>query len=316
MKKLLVLLLVIVQLRGTAQQGMPVTDSTPAMLDGIKAGYTITETSEKEVGNKGNFSRYKLRFYVTNVTNETKIFYQKPTFFGGSISNVIVRFMCANATGARLTNKDATMQMQPAYIMADVEGDDCKTGKKAIHRQSVNIGYWLRPGETVTVNTIMITPLGEKPAMTAVYYPQTGGQAGTLITGTPQPQRAENFVHIKSFATNNYLQLENGPLACTKIDFEWWSAQWQLLPVPGTTYYVIKNRFRNNYITIDKNGNALMTNDAQPASAMWVVEEVGQTGTYTIRNAANNGKLVMQNNLLRVTTSYSSGPSEQWIIEP
>lgn len=316
MRKLLTLLFVITQLRSTAQQALPVTDSLPALLDGIKAGYTITETSEKEVGNKGNFSRYKLRFYVTNITNETKIFYQKPTFFGGTISNVLVRFMCANATGARLTNKDATMQMQPAYITADVESEDCKTGKKAIHRQSVNIGYWLRPGETVTVNTIMITPLGEKPAVTAVYYPQTGAQIGTLITGVPTQQASDNFVRIKSFATNNYLQLENGPLACTSIDFGWWSAQWQVLPVPGTAYYVIKNRFRNNYITIDNNNNVFMTNDAKAASAMWVVEEVGQTGTYSIRNAANNGQLVLQNNMLRVSTAYTTAPSGQWIIEP
>ena len=57
----------------TAQPFFPVTDSAPALVNGLQAGYIITGESEKEVGKKGNFSRYKVRFYITNTTSETRV---------------------------------------------------------------------------------------------------------------------------------------------------------------------------------------------------------------------------------------------------
>lgn len=315
MKKYYLLLLTLLYLQSRAQQALPVTDSLPAMQDGLQAGYTITGASEKEVGNKGNFSRYKIRFYVTNTTGEAKIFYTKPAFFNGSPSSTLVRFTCANATGARFTSKEATLQMQPANILADVEDKDAN-GKTVINRRTVNIGYWIQPGETIATNTIMITPLGEKPTVTAIYYPNTGTQAGVLLPQQNVPSLQQNFVHIKNFATGNYLQLEQGPLQCTTIDQGWWSAQWEILPVNGSNYFVIKNRFRNNYLAIDNTNNAYMAPRGDAVNAMWVVEESGATGTYIIRSAANDAKLVTQNNLVRAQAQYGKPAAAQWIIAP
>lgn len=317
MKKYCILLVAILYLRAHAQQSLPVTDSLPAMFNGLQAGYVITDASEKEVGSKGNFSRYKLRFYVTNTTQEAKIFYTKPAFFNGSPSNTLVRFMCSNATGARLTNKEASIQMQPATILADVEDKDA-AGKTVINHRPVNIGYWIQPGETISTNTIMITPLGEKPAMTAVYYPYTGTQAGVLMPqqNMPRQPQAENFVHIKNYGTGNYLQLEQGPLQCTPIDQGWWSAQWEIQPVPGTNYSVIKNRYRHNFLALDNTGNAYMAPRGDAVNAMWTVEEAGTSGTYYIRNASNEAKLLMQNNMVRGVKQLTLMATTQWIIAP
>ena len=54
-------------------QAINITDTTPAIFNGLQMGFSILKQSEKEVGKKGNFSRYSLRFYVTNTTGEAKI---------------------------------------------------------------------------------------------------------------------------------------------------------------------------------------------------------------------------------------------------
>jgi ricin-type beta-trefoil lectin protein len=322
MKKTLVIAFLFLQKFVSGQQVLPVTDSMPAIDEGLKAGYEISGASEKEVGDKGNFSRFKLRFYVINTSNQAKLILLKPTnsIFSSTVSPELVRFKCSNATGARFTNKEATLAAKPCIVDALVDDADPSSGKTVQKKKPANIGYWIKPGETISSNCIMIVPLNERPNMTVTFFPNTGSMGGTVINNDNNfnnsqfaNQRSANFVRIKNFATNSYLHNQDGPVACSAIDNNWWSAQWEMIPVSGTNYYQIRNRSKNNFITVE-NSN-MLTDNGQSASAMWFIEEIGSTRTYSIKNAANNLSLVFQNGVLKTMTVLGTQSYAQWIIE-
>ena len=318
MKKLLLFFCIFATTKTYAQQALAVSDSLPALMDGLKAGYAITDASEKEVGNKGNFTRYKLKFYVINTGNEAKILMQKQglLFNSGSASPDIAEFKCTNATGARLTNKTATLRMQPCKIEATVEEKECGSDKIVQIKKLVDIGYWIKPGETIVMNTVMIVPLNERPSMSVTFYPNFYGIAGSPVynqTGQEAIAYQRGFVHIKNFASNHYLHIQNGPVACTTIDNGWWSAQWEILPVNGTNNFQIRNRWKNNFITTEN--SSLMTDNGQSANAMWQIEETAVNNIYYIKNVADNSKLIYDNGELKISGAYNTAASAQWIIE-
>ncbi len=106
---------------------------------------------------------------------------------------------------------------------------------------------------------------------------------------------------------------KSGPLACTPVDNASLSAQWQLIPVNGTNYYLIKNRLQNNFISIDNN-SMLSAND-QSTNAMWIIEAIGTSNTYTIKNASNDNALINQNGALQALTVLGEMQNAKWIIE-
>lgn len=303
-----------------AQEAMAITDSFPALFQGLKAGYTILDASEKEVNDKGNFSRFKIHFFVTNISPSAKFILQKPGFglnIGGVSPNA-VQFKCLNATGYRLTNKETTLQFSTCKIEANVEDKVCGTDKTVINRRFVDIGYWIKPGETIAANSIMIVPLGEKPNMTVTYLPNSNTIIATPLNNEYQPAVAiqQNFARIKSFATNNYLNNQNGPLACTTINDDWWSSQWEIIPVNGTNNVLIRNRWKNNYISTEN--PTLISDNGQTTSAMWQIEKTNLNTVFYIKNVSNNAKLSFQNGVLKVTNSANTSfidASEEWIIE-
>lgn len=363
MKQGITLLLILSMINSHSQQTIQVTDSMPAILEGLKAGYDITGTSEKEVGNKGDFGRFKIHFYITNTSSQAKVILHKPNsnIFGSGTSPDIAQFKCLNATGARMTSKEFTLQAKPCIIDALVEETD-PAGKAVQNKKLANIGYWIRPGETIASNTIVIVPLNEKPHVSVTFFPGPSNMPGTVINnnngydnnnynnnnysntnynnnpnnnynnnpntnynnnnnnsgGNNNFNTAQNipqgFIHIKNFASNNYLHNQNGPAACTAIDHEWWSAQWEVLPVNGTNYYQIKNRWRNNFISTDN--NSMISDNGKSANAMWMIEETANNSKiYTLRNAANNSKLTYQDGQLKAVTSSGNQVNMQWIME-
>ncbi|MEO8772301.1 MAG: hypothetical protein ABI402_19535 [Ferruginibacter sp.] len=317
MKITSLILLLLSSLCTKAQEPVIVTDSLPAMFNGLKAGYAIMGESEKEVGSKGNFSRYKIRFFIRNTSPEAKIFIKKEGILNsGSAAHDIVQFKCSNATGARLTNKEATLSMQPFKIEAMVEEKECGTEKLVQNKRLADIGYWIKPGETITANTVMIVPLNEKPNMTVIFYPYNNGLVGTMNTeaNTVNTNPVQNFVRIKNFASNDYIQNQNGPLACSKIDMNWWSAQWEILPVSGTSNFQIRNRWKNNFLSTEN--SSLLSDNGKSANAMWQVVETTTSNIYYIKNVADNSKLIFQNGVLKTTNTYNANEAmAAWIIE-
>jgi hypothetical protein len=302
--------------KGFEPKAFDLTDSTPVLYNGLKAGYTIKDESEKSVGKKGDFSRYKIYFYLTNVGSEAKIMYRNLDFSGhsGPINNAMALFKCNNATGARFTNKMATMELQACKIQGMVETKECGSDKTIQSNQLVDIGYWIKPGETVSKTYPMIVPLGEKPNVTVTFYPEVGNQTGTLMNGNSQPVTAQNFVHIKNMLSNNYLHVQNGPLNCSSIDNEWWSAQWELVPVPGSNNFQIRNRWKNNFIC--SNSNGLITNDGQSPAAIWMIQESSTSNMFYIKNTSDNARLYLDNGILKLSNSFIyNDNASKWIIE-
>lgn len=193
MKPLIILIaLAFCQLHSIAQQPYPVTDSAPVLLNGLQAGYTITGESEKEVGNKGEFSRYKLRFYVTNTTSEAKLLFMMqrgdPVMHAANAAPELVRFLCRNATGARFTSKECSLSATTCTLEVLVDDKDA-SGKIVQNRRLANLGYWIRPGETISTNVIMIVPLNERPAVTAVFFPVMNSFAASVPPQYTQPSQ-------------------------------------------------------------------------------------------------------------------------------
>lgn len=161
----------------------PVTDSAPALLNGLQAGYIVTGESEKEVGDKGNFSRYKLRFYVTNTSSEAKILFFSqwgdPVLHADKSVPELVQFVCQNATGARLTSKGCSLSASPCNLEVLIDDKDAHGNAVQIRRMA-HLGYWIKPGETISTNVIMIVPLGERPQVLATFFPVTHSFAASF----------------------------------------------------------------------------------------------------------------------------------------
>jgi Ricin-type beta-trefoil lectin domain-like len=303
-----------------SQQPFTVTQSAPARLDGLKAGYTLVNEKEKEVGDKGNFSRFSIEFYITNETNQAKIILYKQGFnlLASDVSPNLVLFRCINATGARMTSKEFSLQAKTCMIPALVEDKDCSSGKTTQSKRQVQVGYWIKAGETISTKSVVIVPLSQQPDMTAVFFPNSNSPVGSTINNQPVTNDlpvtgGEGFMKIRNFAINTFLNNQDGPLGCTTIDNGWWSAQWQLLPVPGTNYYVIKNRWKNNFISTGNNG-LLSVND-QSANSMWMIEAVGNSNTYTLKNVGTNRFLINQDGALQAEAVFADQPNARWILE-
>ncbi len=315
------LICVLFSLKTFAQQTqvIPVSESLPITVNGLQAGYTIKETEPDS--KKDNQVKYKIYFYLTNTTSEAKIMYKKQGFMGhlGPLSNVIALFKCDNATGARMTNKTASMELQVCKIEALVDDIDCGTGKPVQNKKLVDIGFWIKPGETVSKTFPLYVPVNEKPNITITFYPEPANQTGGFINNDPQQEQqqpqentSQSFVRIKNIAANTYLHNQNGPVACTDIDMQWWSAQWEIVAIPGTSYFNIRNRWKNNYITTEN--SEMISDDGRSQNAWWKLEDAGNN-IYTIKNGANSMKLVFQNGKLSTSNAFGTPTYSQWTIE-
>jgi hypothetical protein len=319
MKKIILLLVVFASLKTFSQpQTFAITDSMPVTVNELKAGYTIKETEEDS--KKDNQVKYKIYFYLTNTSSEAKIMYKKPGGFGhlGALSPVIALFKCTNATGARMTNKMASMELPVCKIEATVEDKECGTDKVSQNTRLVDIGFWIKPGETISRTYPIYVPLNERPAVSIIFYPEPANQTGGFINNNnsdvsqQSPQTTQEFVRIKNIASNMYLHNQNGPVACTDIDFQWWSAQWEIIPIKGTSYFNIRNRWKNNFLTTEN--NEMISDDGRPQSAWWRLDDMGNN-TYIIKNGANNLKLILQNGKLGTSNAFGTPVYSQWTIE-
>lgn len=307
-----------------AQQASPVTDTTPVVINGLQMGFSILSLKEKEVGDKGNFSRYSIRVYVTNVTPEAKIFMYKQGFnLLSDLSPEIVRFYCLNATGARFTSKEASLQAEPCNVLADVEDKDPATNKIVHNKRFVQIGYWIKAGETFHTDVIFIVPLNEYPKISAL--PVLG--ATPLVGNAFVPDRRNDqgfppaanndqpgFVKLKNVWQGTYLNTEKEDVLCSQIDDGWWSAQWQLLPVSGTDYVVIQNRWKQICISTERPG-AMYSANTKSVASLWKVEHLPGTDAVRFRNVGNGAYLNIEKGFLQSTPIWDDALSARWLLE-
>jgi hypothetical protein len=315
-----------------------ITDQMPVSAEGLKIGYTLQTEKEKEVGNKGDFSRFTVQFYVTNESSQAKIILYKQgfTLLGNNVPPDLITFNCINATGARLTAKSVTLQAKPCTVMALVDDKDCSSDKTKLNSRPVQIGYWIKAGETISAKQVIIVPLNEKPDVRYTLFPRSNSPIGTVYNdpnGYNDPNNYNpgnnnnsnngtadfagnftGFLKLKNFSNTTYLNMETGVVSSTAIDNGWWSAQWELLPVKGTAYYLIRNRWKNTYVSNESTISFNSTND-QSVNSMWMLEPVGNSNTFNIRNAGNNTYLNTQSGKLQCTNVNSGQMNARWIIE-
>lgn len=146
-----------------AQQAHDVLPGEPAQLNGIDYGFDIRNESRIDIGGDP-FMRYEVTVYTTNKSNCSKVFFPKPTFLSSTDPNQLAEFDCLNATGKRLTNKSAKVLARP-FTVPYQQKIKTADGKDAYSTATIQAGYVLRNGETVSNSFIAIVPDGEKPRM-------------------------------------------------------------------------------------------------------------------------------------------------------
>ena len=309
-----------------SQQSYNVSEGNPARVEGLEMGIHINNEKDKEVKDKGTFSRYSIRFYVTNTAQEAKIIlYKQGLNVMGNVNDMLAQFNIINATGARLTNKSATLRANPCTVLANVDDKDCSNNKIIQNKRMVQIGYWIRPGETIATNAVVIVPLNEQPNVQVLYMVNSmqSGASGSFGANNYQPNNfpqnnntqsgtvSSSNYKIKNIRSNGFLNNQDGPLVCSPIQIGWLGAQWEISPVNGTKFYLIKNKWTNSYLSVDVSNEIILTND-KVLSSMWLQEPANNNQVY-LKNRANDSYLTYENGVLKANST--SGNNSTWLLE-
>jgi hypothetical protein len=321
-KLLLLMLFALIISRSWAQQTYPVTDSMPVMVNGLQIGYHIKSQEVKAVGNKGNFSRYAISFYVTNTANVPIIIpYQEGWNRPGSTFSLLARFNILNATGARLTSNVAMINAQPYKTFTFVNEKDPQSNRFIQVKRLTQVGFWVQAGQTINADEIVIVPLNQLPNVKVTYFgnpvapvapPQYAVNPGFAPNNAPPPVNMQGFLKFRNLFNNTYINVQTGPAVSSAIDNGWWSAQWQLTPVAGTNYYNIRNRWKGNFIDTN-NGYVIISVNPQSTGSMWAMEATHEANVFRIKNAQTGGYLSLANNNLVLVND--NGPSSTWLLE-
>jgi len=300
--------------KGYAQQGFPVTDQQPVVIEGLSCGYKIKSLETKAVGDKGDFSRYSISFFVRNVSDRPRVLPFRPGVNGmNGVADNLVQFNCLNATGARLTSKYAVIKAPPYNVYQN--------------RALVKMGYGIMPGQTISVDEIMIVPLNEQLNM-LVFYIGNSQQLVPLAAEAvgPPPVRApdpapnqpppvfniDSFYQIRSANYSTFINIQTGVINCSPIQNGWFSAQWQIIPVPGSNFFKIKNRWKSNFIDTERGYITMAPLDQSPGT-IWSLEPV-DGNVFHIKNVQSGQYLSMGPNNIRLTPG-TANPGATWQIQ-
>lgn len=319
MKKLFIYLLILaciaLWLPAKSQQAISIPADAPVTAGGLKLGFNLSKDAQA----KSNSNRYNTEFYVTNITSEAKIILFKQNFevAGGDVSPNLVQFDCLNATGAERTSKGTTVQAKPCTVTALVDDRDCNATQSKKNKREVTIGYWIKPGETISSNVTIMLPPNTKPDVKATILLDEGVTSnailGSSVTNTSH-LISQGYLRIKNVSVGTYLNMQAGPVTCTAIQEDWFNSQWEILPVDGTNYYVIKNRTKNAYISIE-NLETLNSPNAQSVNSLWVLEPVEGNNLFMLKNVGNNSYLVVQSGKLQLAAANDKAAYAKWLIE-
>jgi hypothetical protein len=150
-----------------AQNAIQLSENQVSNYDGLGCGYNILNEQVKEIG-KENYARFELSVYITNQSSCPKIVLLNDTFRSFSSStpdpSVFGIFDCLNATGKRLTSKNATVRAKQFFVPSRITEKNAE-GKDVSRTISIHVGYILRQGESISNNITVILPEGERPNM-------------------------------------------------------------------------------------------------------------------------------------------------------
>ncbi|HMP93279.1 MAG TPA: hypothetical protein PKD90_10435 [Phnomibacter sp.] len=149
------------------QVRISLTADSLTMADGIEFGYRIIEEDTRTAGNE-ELSRYRIRVVARN-TGCLKHFRYRETGSAQSRQNLICTFTVLNATGRRLTTRDASLNAREWWIPVQVEEKNSE-GKTVTRARDMMAGWAFRPGENLENTITVLVPKGERPRVEVLTY--------------------------------------------------------------------------------------------------------------------------------------------------
>src|ERR1700741_2054141 len=141
-----------------------------------------------------------------------------------------------------------------------------------------------------------------------------GGANPPVVTPPPGV-----FVRIHNrWKTDQFLHIEHGVIESGPIQAAWWSAQWTIEPVPGTTFVRIHNRWKPDQFLHIEHG-VIESGPIQAAwwSAMWQIEPVPGTSYVRFQNHWKPDQyLHIEHGAIESGQILPAWWSAMWTIEP
>lgn len=319
----LIVLFTIIIGKLSAQESSLVTEKQPLETSGLEIGYQINSTEVKTIGDKGDFNRCVVEFYVLNKrTSPQIIFYKTDGISKISASDELAEFQCLNATGMQNSVKAATILAEPCKVFGLVDKTDDGADKSPPAKRIVQIGYWIKPGQKISTIEIVIVPLNEQPKIEAYNMlnakpadnSSSGNQANASQSTNGPSVNLGGFLKIKNASNNTYLNIQTGtPLSTTLDKPSWFSAQWTLVPVTGTRYYNLQNKWKGNFLDTE-NGKITLSVNSQSNSSLWVLENTNDLNVYKIKNIQNGTYLALEGKNI-ILSQTATDAASSWMIE-
>ncbi|MCU0447491.1 MAG: hypothetical protein MUE85_21545 [Microscillaceae bacterium] len=151
-------------------QFVSLEENKPVEENGLSYGYRIKGFRKQEVKNKGELDRYEIVAYVSNQRAcdlSIRLTGNETLEQLNQLRRPLLDVECSNATGARLTARNASVRLMEHQISYRYNTRD-NAGKVIEQRGTALAGFFLSAGATVeTPAFIVIVPVGEKPMIQA-----------------------------------------------------------------------------------------------------------------------------------------------------
>ena len=210
-----------------------------------------------------------------------------------------------------------TIQANPCTVTAMVDDKECGADKMKKNKREVQIGYWIKPGETISRMVSIAVPLNAKPDVKATLLLDASSSSsailGSSVTNT-SVLISQGYLRIKNQGAGTYLNMQTGPVTCTPIEEGWWPSQWEIIPVNGTNYYVIKNRSKNAYISAEP-ATTFSSESPESVTSLWMLEPMEGSNIFMLKNIGTNTYLVVQSGKLQLASAADKAATAKWIIE-
>jgi hypothetical protein len=215
----------------------------------------------------------------------------------------------------------------PLKTFTLVNQRDPQSGRIVQVQRAAQVGYQVQARQTIAVDEIVIVPLNQLPNVQAVYMPGGAPQpppppeppayvvSPRPVQNLPSPViNVQGFLRLKNLSNNTYINIQTGMLSSSPIQNSWLSAEWQLIPVPGTNYFNIKNRWKGNFINTN-GGSVTISPSPQSPGSMWSMEPTQNPDVYMIKNAQTGAYLSLAYNSLALSNNAGNNPGIAWRLE-
>lgn len=155
-KTLFALLAFFVMTGSAFAQRLTLEENKNVSENGFQYEFLVKNEQLKEAGND-TFSRYEIRFTITNLSGCSKFYKDSEGFFSSADKSLLATFYCLNANGKRFTSKSAKINCREWNINVKKRVND-----KDVY-ELVKAGYAFRNQQTLIADVIVLVPRGERP---------------------------------------------------------------------------------------------------------------------------------------------------------